>query len=67
MTGFSYTEIKYLLTVSETARVLNVSSHTIYKLIQIGQSAIKVSPRKTMITAEELEKYLQNHKRRFLI
>ena len=60
MTGFSYTEIKYLLTVSETARV---SSHTIYKLIQIGQlSAIKVSPRKTMITAEELEKYLQNHK-----
>lgn len=31
MTGFSYTEIKYLLTVSETARVLNVSSHTIYK------------------------------------
>ena len=63
MTGFSYTEIKYLLTVSETARVLNVSSHTIYKLIQIGQlSAIKVSPKKTMITAEELDKYLQNHK-----
>lgn len=63
MTGFSYTEIKYLLTVSETAHVLNVSSHTIYKLIQIGQlSVIKVSPKKTMITAEELEKYLQNHK-----
>ena len=24
MTGFSYTEIKYLLTVSETARVLKI-------------------------------------------
>lgn len=59
MTSFQYTEIKYMLTVQETAKILGVSVHTIYRLISSGElSAIKVSPRKTMIKAEEIERYI---------
>lgn len=36
MTSFQYTETKYMLTVQETAKVLGVSVHTIYRLINSG-------------------------------
>ncbi|MDE6087146.1 MAG: helix-turn-helix domain-containing protein [Oscillospiraceae bacterium] len=59
MTSFQYTEIKYMLTVKEAANILGVSVHTIYKLINLGKiSAVKVSPRKTVIKAEEIERYI---------
>lgn len=59
MTSFQYTETKYMLTVQETARVLGISVHTVYRLISSGElSAIKVSSRKTLIKAEELERYI---------
>ena len=59
MKSFQYTETKYMLTVQETARVLGVSVYTIYRLINSGElSTIKVSPRKTVIKAEEIERYI---------
>lgn len=59
MTSFQYTETKYMLTVQETARVLGISVHTVYRLISSGElSAIKVSSRKTLIKAEEFERYI---------
>lgn len=59
MTSFQYTETKYMITVQETARVLGISVHTVYRLISSGElSAIKVSSRKTLIKAEELERYI---------
>lgn len=59
MKSLQYTETKYMLTVQETARLLGVSVHTVYRLIESGElSALKVSPRKTMIKAEEIEKYI---------
>lgn len=59
MTSFQYTETKYMLTVQEAARVLGVSVHTVYRLIDSGElAAIKVSPRKTVVKAEVLEKYI---------
>jgi len=59
MKSLQYTEIKYMLTVWETARLLNVSVHTVYRLIESGElSAIKVSPRKTMIKAKEVERFI---------
>lgn len=48
-----------MLTVQETAKVLGVSAHTVYRLINLGElPAIKVSPRKTVIKAEVLENYI---------
>lgn len=62
MKSFQYTEIKYMLTVQETARILGTSIHTVYKLIKTGKlSAIKVSARKTVIKAEELERYINGN------
>ncbi len=59
MISFRYEEMKYMLTVQEISRVLGVSIHTIYRLINSGElSAVKVSPRKTVIKAEELERYI---------
>ena len=59
MTSFQYIETKYMLTVQETARVLGVSVHTVYRLINSGDlSAIKISQRRTVIKAEEIERYL---------
>ena len=59
MTSFQYTETKYMLTVQEAARVLGVSVHTVYRLINSGElSAIKVSSRKTVIKAEEIKRYI---------
>lgn len=59
MKSLQYIETKYMLTVRETAKLLNVSVHTVYRLISLGElSAIKVSSRKTMIKAEEIEKFI---------
>ncbi len=59
MTSFQYTETKYMLTVQETAKILGISVHTVYRLISSGKlRAIKVSSRKTMIKAKEIESYL---------
>ena len=59
MTSFQYTEIKYMLTVQETAKILGVSVHTFYRLIRLGDlSAVKISQRRTVIKAEELERYI---------
>lgn len=62
MKGFLYEEYKYLLTVKEAAYVLNVSVDTVYKLIEAKKiSPIKVSSRKTVIKAEELERYINSN------
>lgn len=59
MTSFQYTEIKYMITVRETANILGVSIYTVYRLIESGElSAMKVSPRKTVIKAEEIKRYI---------
>ena len=59
MKSFQYTETKYMFTVQETARVLGVSIHTIYRLINSKElSAVKVSPGKTVIKADEIERYI---------
>lgn len=48
-----------MLTVQETARVLGVSIHTVYKIISYGKlTALKISPRKAVIKAEEFERYI---------
>lgn len=59
MTSFHYEELKYFLSVRETANILGVSIHTVYRLIESGEiSAVKVSQRKTVIKAEEIERYI---------
>ena len=59
MLSFQYTETKYMLTVQETARVLGISIYTVYRLIDSGElSAVKISQRKTVIKAEEIERYI---------
>lgn len=59
MTSIQYTETKYMLTVQEIARMLGVSIHTVYRLINSGELiALKISPRKTVVKAEEFERYV---------
>ena len=51
--------MKYFLSVKETANILGISIHTVYRLIESGEiAAVKVSQRKTMIKAEEIERYI---------
>ena len=57
----SYSEQKAFLSVSETARLLGVSYHTILTLIYTGQiPAVKVS-RRYIIKAADLIKYIQSN------
>lgn len=59
MSYFHYEELKRVLSVTDVAKILDVSVHTVYRLIKLGiLSAVKVSPRKTVIKAEELERYI---------
>lgn len=59
MKSIQYTETKYMLTVQETARLLSISVHTAYRLIGSEElAAVKVSPRKTVIKAEEFERFI---------
>ena len=62
MKSISYTETKYMLTVRETAKILSISIHTVYRLIESGElKCKKISVRKTMIPAEEIERYISEH------
>lgn len=59
MTSFQYTETKYMLTVQETAKILGISVHTVYRLVNSGDlSVVKISQRRTMIKVEEIERYI---------
>ncbi len=59
MLYFHYEELKCFLSVKETANILGVSIHTVYKLIESGEiPAVKISSRKTVIKAEEIERYI---------
>lgn len=61
MSYFHLEALKRFLTVKETAFVLNVSVDTIYKLIQTkALVAKKISPRKTIISSEELQRYIDS-------
>lgn len=55
---FHYEEMKSLLTVQETAKVLGVSEQTVYRLIRSKEiPAVKVRFR-FKIKATDLEKYI---------
>ena len=59
MKSFQYTETKYMLTVQEVSIALGVSVYTVYRLINSGELiALKISLRKTVIKAEEFERYI---------
>mgnify|MGYP000044270826 FL=1 len=61
MSYFHLEALKRFLTVKETAFVLNVSVDTVYKLIQTkALVAKKISPRKTNISSEELQRYINS-------
>lgn len=62
MTSIQFTETKYMLTVNEASKMLNVSNHTVYRLIEQNKlKCKKMSVRKTMIPAEEIERYINEH------
>ena len=62
MKSIPYTEMKYMLTVRETEKILGISIHTVYRLIESGElKRKKMSVRKTMIPAEEIERYISEH------
>ena len=62
MVALQYTETKYLLKVSEAANILGLSVHTVYRLIEQGKLQCKrLSVRKTLIPAAEIERYVNEH------
>ena len=62
MVALQYTETKYLLKVSEAANMLGLSVHTVYRLIEQGKLQCKrLSVRKTLIPASEIERYVNEH------
>jgi len=62
MTSVLYSEMKYMLTVNEAARMLGISIHTVYNLIKSGELKCKrMSIRKTRIPAEEIQRYINEH------
>jgi excisionase family DNA binding protein len=62
MIAIQYTETKYLLKVSEAANMLGLSVHTVYRLIEQGKLQCKrLSVRKTLIPAAEIERYVSEH------
>ena len=62
MTNIQFTETKYMLTVNEASKMLNVSNHTVYRLIEQNKlKCKKMSVRKTMIPAEEIERYINEN------
>ena len=51
-----------MLTVNEASKMLNVSNHTVYRLIEQNKlKCKKMSVRKTMIPAEEIERYINEN------
>lgn len=62
MTSIQFTETKYMLTVNEASKMLNVSIHTVYRLIEQNKlKCKKMSVRKTMIPAEEIKRYINEN------
>ena len=62
LVALQYTETKYLLKVSEAANMLGLSVHTVYRLIEQGELQCKrLSVRKTLIPAAEIERYVNEH------
>ena len=62
MVALQYTETKYLLKVSEAANMLGLSVHMVYRLIGQGKLQCKrLSVRKTLIPASEIERYVNEH------
>lgn len=62
MQSIQYIETKYMLTVSEASKMLGVSIHTVYRLIEKGAlKCKKMSVRKTLIPAHEIERYISEH------
>lgn len=62
MQSIQYTETKYMLTVREASKMLGVSIHTVYRFIESGAlKCKKMSVRKTLIPAHEIEKYISEH------
>ncbi|WP_295219758.1 helix-turn-helix domain-containing protein [Ruminococcus sp.] len=62
MVALQYVETKYFLKVSEAAMILGLSVHTVYRLIEQGELQCKrLSVRKTMIPAAEIERYVNEH------
>ena len=65
MVALQYTETKYLLKVSEAANMLGLSVYTVYRLIEQGKLQCKrLSVRKTLIPASEIERYVNEHQRK---
>ena len=52
-----YEELKAFLTVQETAKLLNVSVSTVYRLIESGELIAKKVRFRYIIKAEDLERY----------
>ena len=62
MTSIQFTETKYMLTVAQAVRIMSLSVHTVYRLIEQNKlKCKKMSARKTMIPAEEIERYINEH------
>lgn len=62
MKSIQYTETKYMLTVNEASKMLGVSIHTVYRLIEPGDlKCKKMSVRKTLIPVAEIERYISEH------
>ena len=62
MTSIQFIETKYMLTINEASKMLNVSNHTVYRLIEQNKlKCKKMSVRKTMIPAEEIERYINEN------
>ena len=60
MAYYHYEELKRFLTVKETARELNISDDTVYRLIAEGEiTAKKISKRKTVISADEVNRFIE--------
>ena len=52
-----YEELKAVLTVQETAKLLNVSVSTVYRLIESGELSAKKVRYRYIIKAEDLERF----------
>ena len=58
ITFIHYEELKAFLTVQETAKLLNVSVSTVYRMIESGELMAKKVRFRYIIKAEDLERYV---------
>ncbi len=54
----AYEELKAFLSVQETAKLLNVSVSTVYRMIESGELNAKKVRYRYIIKAEEIERYI---------